>query len=275
LTAEDIFGRGAAEKIAFPERLRCFPGTRRITFVEVLNRLPLNGLFRLPMPWPPLWAQRPSFRPIRCLPEIFNITAVLRPCVEGMHGPLTDFCGTVSADLRAGSLVWLRISKGLEGWFLVMSMTDLEIEEAAREAWAVLQAGSAAPPSARRLAAALLALTKGTSAHPHWVTPDDLWRDRLAILGEQGAWLAVWGPRPGEAGCQVPPALLPETQAQRENAYALWHSAGRTGGEVASESKTTRTRASRSRRQDAAEETSPERPKPRRGRSPAREPDDR
>ena len=151
MTAEDIFGRGAAEKIAFPERLRCFPGTRRITFVEVLNRLPLNGLFRLPMPWPPLWAQRPSFRPIRWLPEIFNITAVLRPCVEGMHGPLTDFCGTVSADLRAGSLVWLRISKGLEGWFLVMSMTDLEIEEAAstRQAAPVVRWPARVKPHAR------------------------------------------------------------------------------------------------------------------------------
>ncbi len=58
-------------------------------------------------------------------------------------------------------------------------MTDLEIEEAIREAWAVL---SAASPSARRLAAALLAVTGGTQAHPHWVTPDDLWRDRLAVL---------------------------------------------------------------------------------------------
>jgi hypothetical protein len=38
-----------------------------------------------------------------------------------------------------------------------------------------------APPSARRLAAALLAVTGGTQAHPH--TPDDLWRDRLAVLG--------------------------------------------------------------------------------------------
>ena len=37
-----------------------------------------------------------------------------------------------------------------------MSVTDLEIEQAIREAWAVL---SAASPSARRLAAALLAVT--------------------------------------------------------------------------------------------------------------------
>jgi hypothetical protein len=53
-----------------------------------------------------------------------------------------------------------------------MSVTDLEIDEAIREAWALPQAG--APPSARRLAAALLAVTTGTPAQPHWVTPDDL-----------------------------------------------------------------------------------------------------
>jgi hypothetical protein len=157
-----------------------------------------------------------------------------------------------------------------------MSVIGLEIEEAIREAWAILQAGSAAPPSARRLAAALLALTKGTSAHPHWVTPDDLWRDRLAILAEQGAWLAVWGPRPGEAGCQVPPALLPEAQRRHENAYALWRSEVRTStDEVGAEHKATAKRASRSRRQDSAEKTSPERPKIRRVKSPAQEPDSR
>ena len=66
-------------------------------------------------------------------------------------------------------------------------MTDLEIEEAIREAWAVLSAGSVVLPSARRLAAALLAVTGGTLAHPYWVTPDDLWRDRLAVLADQGA----------------------------------------------------------------------------------------
>jgi hypothetical protein len=181
----------------------------------------------------------------------------------------------IIADLGAGSIVWLRISSGLEGRFLVMSVTDLEIEEAIREAWRILYAGSAASPSARQLATALLAITKGTMALPHWITPDDLWRDRLAILAEHGAWLAVWGPRPGEAGCQVPPALLPETQARRENDYALWRSAVRTSGEVASESKTPRTRASRSRRQKDAEETSAERPRARRSKSPAREPEGR
>ena len=82
----------------------------------------------------------------------------------------------------------------------------------------------AASPPARRLAAALLAVTGGTQAHPHWVTPDDLWRDRLAVLADQGAWLAAWGPRPGEPDCRVPPALLPESQTRRENAYLLWRS---------------------------------------------------
>src|SRR3954447_18419898 len=83
-----------------------------------------------------------------------------------------------------------------------MSVTDLEIDEAIREAWTILYAG--APPSVRRLAAALLAVTGGTQAHPHWVTPDDLWRDRLAVLADQGAWLASWGPQPGEPDCRVP-----------------------------------------------------------------------
>src|SRR3954451_21734474 len=103
-----------------------------------------------------------------------------------------------------------------------MSVTDLEIEEAIREAWTILYAG--APPSARRLAAALLAVTGGTPAHPHWITSDDLWRDRLAILADQGAWLTSWGPRPGEPDCWVPPALLLESQTRRENAYLLWRS---------------------------------------------------
>ena len=61
---------------------------------------------------------------------------------------------------------------------MIMNVTDLEIDEAIREAWTILFAGSAAPPSARRLAAALLAVTGGTQAHPHWVTPEDLWWHR-------------------------------------------------------------------------------------------------
>src|SRR5215217_9514183 len=129
-----------------------------------------------------------------------------------------------------------------------MSVTDLEIEEAIREAWTILYAG--APPLARRLAAALLAVTGGTQAHPHWVTPDDLWRDRLAVLADQGAWLASWGPRPGEPGCRAPPALLPESQTRRENAYALWRLTLPTSTDVISESITARKPASRSRRRD-------------------------
>ena len=39
-------------------------------------------------------------------------------------------------------------------------MTDLEIEDAIREAWTILYAEPAAPPVARRLAAALLAITE-------------------------------------------------------------------------------------------------------------------
>jgi hypothetical protein len=150
-----------------------------------------------------------------------------------------------------------------------MSVTDLEIEEAIRDAWTILYAG--APPSVRRLAAALLAVTGGTPAHPHWVTPDDLWRDRLAVLAEQGAWLAAWGPRPGEPACRVPPALLPESQRRRENAYALWHSTARASSDAASESKTARKPASRSRRHDDTEQTGPARPRTRRSKSPAPE----
>jgi hypothetical protein len=86
----------------------------------------------------------------------------------------------------------------------VMALTDLEIEEALRDAWMILQAGSAAPPSARQLAAALLAVTRGTPAQPHWVTPDDLWRNRLAILADQGAWLADWGPGQGSRAAECP-----------------------------------------------------------------------
>ncbi len=155
-----------------------------------------------------------------------------------------------------------------------MSVTDLEIDEAIREAWTILYAGSAASPSARRLAAALLAVTGGTQAHPHWVTPDDLWRDRLAILADQGAWLASWGPRPGEPDCRVPPALLPESQTRRENAYALWRSTVRASPNVISENKTARKPQSRSRRRDDTEQTDPARPKTRRGKSRAPEPND-
>jgi hypothetical protein len=150
-----------------------------------------------------------------------------------------------------------------------LSVTDLEIEEVIREAWAVLSAGSAASPSARRLAEALLAVTGGTPTHPHWVTPDDLWRDRLAVLAEQDAWLAAWGPRPGEPDCRVPPALLPESQARREDTYLLWRSAVRVSTDADSESKTVR--KPRPRRRDDTEKSAPARPRTRRSKSPAPE----
>jgi hypothetical protein len=70
-----------------------------------------------------------------------------------------------------------------------MSVTDLEIKEATWGAWTILYAG--APSCACRLAAALLAVTRGTQAHPHWVPSDDLWRDRLA----------AWGPQPVPLPC--------------------------------------------------------------------------
>jgi hypothetical protein len=150
-----------------------------------------------------------------------------------------------------------------------MSVTDLEIDEAIREAWAVPHSG--ASPSVRRLAAALLAVTGGTPAQPCWVTLDDVWRDRLAIFVDQGAWLTSWGPRPGEPDCRVPPALLPESQTRREHAYFLWRSAVRAGTDGTSESGTAR--KPRSRRRDDAEQTGPARPRTRRRGSPAVEPD--
>jgi hypothetical protein len=155
-----------------------------------------------------------------------------------------------------------------------MSVTDLEIDEALREAWTIQHAGSAASPSAYRLAAALLAMTEGTSAHPHWVTPYDLWRDRLAVLAEQNAWLAAWGPRPGEPDCRVPPALLPESRTRRENAYLLWRSTVRVSTDDDDRSRTTP--KPRSRRRNDAEQPAPARPRTRRSKSPARglEPDD-
>jgi hypothetical protein len=159
---------------------------------------------------------------------------------------------------------------------VVMTVTDLEVEEAIREAWTIPHGGSAASPSARRLAAALLAVTGGTQAHPHWITPDDLWRDRLAVLADQGAWLAVWGPRPGEPDCRVPPALLPESQRRRENAYFLWRSTMSASPDVTSESDAARKPQSRSRRRDDAEQAGPARPRTRRSKSraPELEPND-
>ncbi|MGF7212442.1 hypothetical protein GGE65_007069 [Skermanella aerolata] len=148
-------------------------------------------------------------------------------------------------------------------------MTDLEIDEAIREAWTILHAGLAASPSACRLAAALLAVTDGTQAQPHWVSPDDLWRDRLTVLAEQNAWLAAWGPRPGEPDCRVPPALLPESRTRRENAYLLWRST--VGGNINADSESRTVRKPRSRRQDDTEKPAPARPRTRRSKSPAPE----
>jgi hypothetical protein len=146
-------------------------------------------------------------------------------------------------------------------------MTDLEIEDAIREAWTILYAEPAASPVARRLATALLAVTRGTQAHPHWITPDDLWRDRLTVLAEQNAWLAAWGPRPGEPDCRVPPALLPESQARREDTYLLWRSAVRVSTDADSESETVR--KPRPRHRDDAEKSAPAHPRTRRSKSPA------
>ena len=151
-------------------------------------------------------------------------------------------------------------------------MTDLEIEDAIREAWTILYAEPAASPVARRLATALLAVTRGTQAQPHWVTPDDLWRDRLAVLAEQNAWLTAWGPRPGELDCRVPHALLPESRTRRENAYLLWRSTVRVSTDAESESRTVRKRQSR--RRNDAEQPGPARPRTRRSRLPVSEPDD-
>jgi hypothetical protein len=153
----------------------------------------------------------------------------------------------------------------------VMSVTDLEIEEAIREAWTILHAGSATSPAACRLAAALLAVTGGTPTHPHWVTPHDLWRDRLAVLADQGAWLAAWGPRPGEPDCRVPPALLPESRTRRESAYLVWRSTVPVSTGVDSESNAAHKPAARSRRRDDIEQTGPARRRTRRNKSPAPE----
>src|SRR3954467_2732577 len=127
-----------------------------------------------------------------------------------------------------------------------MSVTDLEVDEAIREAWTILHGGSTASPSERQLAAALLAVTGGTPAHPHWVTPEDLWCDRLAVLAEQGVWLAAWGSRPGEPDCRVPRALLPESRTRRESAYLVWRSTVSVSTGIDSESNAAHKPAARS-----------------------------
>src|SRR4051812_72772 len=183
--------------------------------------------------------------------------------------PIDPAAGATSTDLPTGSIVrfpgFPDMEEHQEAFHWGISVTDLEIDEAIREAWTIQHGGSATSPSARRLAAALLAVTGGTPSH--WVIPDDLWRDRLAVLAEQGAWLTAWGPRPGEPDCRVPPALLPERQTRRESAYFLWRSLTRVSTDVDSESKAAR--KSRTHRQDDAEQTGPARPKTRRRKSPA------
>jgi hypothetical protein len=148
-----------------------------------------------------------------------------------------------------------------------MSMTDLEIDDAIRQAWRILYVEPSASTLERRLAAALLAVSGGTQAHPHWVTPDDLWRDRLAVLADQGVWLAAWGPRPGEPNCQVPPALLPESQTRYENAYLLWRSTVQDSTDADGESATRH--KLRSRRGDDTETSAPARSRTRRIKLPA------
>src|SRR5688572_1450316 len=121
---------------------------------------------------------------------------------------------------------------------LGISVTDLEIEEAIREAWAVLSAGLAVSPVG---APAGGGAAGGDRRHaspsaldrPRWPMARPAGRPR-----RPGAWLASWGPRPGEPGCQVPLAVLPETQTRYENAYALWRSTARASTDVDSESKT-------------------------------------
>jgi hypothetical protein len=163
-------------------------------------------------------------------------------------------------------MVWLRTCGIVDGW---LSMTDVEIEDAIREAWTILYAEPAASPVARRLVTALLAVTRGTQAHPHWITPDDLWRDRLTVPAEQNAWLAAWGPRPGEPDCRVPPALLPEIQARREDTYLLWRSTVRVSTDDDDRSRTTP--KARSRHRNVAEQPAPTHPGTRRSKSPATE----
>jgi hypothetical protein len=148
-------------------------------------------------------------------------------------------------------------------------VTDLEIEEAIREAWTILYAEPATSPLTRRLAAALLAVTGGTQTQPQWVTTGELWRDRLAVLYEQNAWLAAWGPRPGEPDCRVPPALLPESRTQRENAYLLWRSTVRVSTDADNESRITHKR--RTQRRNDVEQPAPARPRTWRSKSPAPE----
>ena len=85
--------------------------------------------------------------------------------------------------------------------------------------------------------------------------------------GRTGRVAGGLGPATGEPGCRVPPALLPEAQARREGAYALWRAATRAGSEAATGNETPRKPGSRSRRPDGAGRTGPKRPRAGRARS--------
>ena len=76
---------------------------------------------------------------------------------------------------------------------LGISVTDLEIEEAIREAWAVLSAGSAVSPSARRLAAALPAVTGGTQTRSYVATATNT--SLSGAVGEASISLGFQGDR--------------------------------------------------------------------------------
>ena len=73
------------------------------------------------------------------------------------------------------------------------------------------------------------------------------------------------------APCRVPPALLPENQTRRENAYALWRSTVRISTDANGESGTAR--KPRSRRRNDGDQPSPGCPRTRRRKSPVVEPD--
>lgn len=46
------------------------------------------------------------------------------------------------------------------------------------------------------------------AATPVEVPPERLWGPRLSLYRQQKMWLAEWGPRPGQLGCECPDWLL-------------------------------------------------------------------
>ena len=40
-----------------------------------------------------------------------------------------------------------------------------------------------------------------------------LWEARLKGFREKGMWLGIWGPKPGESGCQAPKAITEQWQS--------------------------------------------------------------